>query len=110
MNNNYGGFVNPNQSTEPPYQNFNYNQGNMTNPNEAPYAENILELNIGKTANFYMSYSDSLEWRDRVFSGVIVAAGRDYAVIRDSNTNHNFLLWTVYLNYVEFLENIILKR
>ena len=55
-----------------------------------------------------MSYSDSLEWRDRVFTGTIVGAGRDYAVVRDSN-NHNFLLWTVYLSYVEFREDITLR-
>ena len=38
----------------------------------------------------------------------LVGTGRDYAVVRDSN-NHNFLLWTVYLNYVEFREDINLR-
>ena len=57
---------------------------------------------------FYMSYSNSLEWCDRVFTETIIGAGRDYAVVRDSN-NHNFLLWTVYLNYVEFREDITLR-
>ena len=57
---------------------------------------------------FYMSYSNSLEWCDRVFTETIIGAGRDYAVVRDSN-NHNFLLWTVYLSYVEFREDITLR-
>lgn len=107
-NMNQNGFSIPNQSTAPPYQNFtttpNYNPAGDVN-----YAENILELNVGKRANFYMSYSDSLEWRDKVFSGFIEAAGRDYAVIRDQE-NHYFVLWTVYLNYVEFLEPIMYSR
>ena len=126
MNNNFETY--PNQSTDPPYQNFDYdytpNMNNVPNNNTVPisgdmaYAENILELNVGKEASFYMSYSDSLEWRDRVFTGTIVGAGRDYAVVRgagrdyavvrDSN-NHNFLLWTVYLSYVEFREDINLR-
>ena len=117
MNNNYETY--PNQSTDPPYQNFDYdytpNMNNVPNNNTVPitgdmaYAENILELNVGKEASFYMSYSDSLEWRDKVFSGIIAAAGKDYVVIRDTKTNHNYLLWTVYLNYVEFREDIIVR-
>ncbi len=104
----------PSQSTAPPYQNFIPNHMNVQNNNEISgdvnYAENILELNIGKFARFYMSYSDSLEWRDKVFSGIIEAAGRDYAVVKDQNSNSRFLLWTVYLSYVEFLEPIIYSR
>ena len=73
------------------------------------YAENILELNIGKEASFYMSYSDSLEWRDKVFTGTIVGAGRDYVVLKDNSTGYNYLLWAVYLNYVEFREDITLR-
>ncbi len=116
MNNNFETY--PNQSTDPPYENFDYdynqNMNNISNntiplDNDMAYAENILELNVGKEASFYMSYSDSLEWRDKVFTGTIVAAGRDYAVVRDPNNGYNFLLWTVYLNYVEFREDINLR-
>ncbi len=104
------------QGTAPPYQNFfPQNSGNnQMNVNgisgDVDYAENILELNVGKFANFYMSYSDSLEWRDKIFSGIIEAAGRDYAVVKDQNNNNRYLLWTVYLSYVEFLEPIIYNR
>ncbi len=118
MNNNYATY--PDQSTDPPYQNFDYNYNNNMNNtpntndmipinNNMDYADNILELNIGKFANFYMSYSDSLEWRDKVFSGIIVAAGKDYVVVKDYNSNNNYLLWAVYLNYVEFREDINLR-
>lgn len=111
---NQNGFLIPDQSTAPPYQNFIPQGTNQSNINkisgDVDYAENILELNVGKFARFFMSYSDSLEWRDKVFSGIIEAAGRDYAVVRDQNNNTRHLLWTVYLNYVEFLEPIIYKR
>ena len=39
----------------------------------------------------------------------IAAAGRDYVVVRDTTTNYNYLLWTVYLNYVEFREDITVR-
>lgn len=109
MNNNYETY--PNQSTDPPYQNFdyNYNPNNIPIDGDMAYAENILELNIGKEASFYMSYSDSLEWRDKVFIGTIVGAGRDYVVLKDNSTGYNYLLWAVYLNYVEFREDITLR-
>ncbi|MEG2283194.1 MAG: spore coat protein GerQ [Bacilli bacterium] len=93
----------PGESTSPPNTNIpSYNQ----NYNNEQYALNILEKNIGKTATFYMSYSDSLEWRDKIFVGIIESAGKDYALIHDPITGKRNLLWTVYLNYVTFDEGI----
>lgn len=103
----------PSQSTAPPYQDFISpigNNANQTITGDAPYAENLLELNVGKFATFYMSYSDSLEWRDKIFSGIIEAAGRDYALLFDQTTGRRYLLWTLYLNYVEFKEPIIYEQ
>ena len=40
-------------------------------PLEQSYIENILRLNKGKRVNVYMSYADSNEWRDKVYSGII---------------------------------------
>lgn len=100
----------PNQSTQPPIANMpNYNNKMMilqSNPEQDPYAENLLVRNVGKLATFYMSYSDSLEWRDKIFTGIIEAAGRDYALVSDPNTGKWNLLWTVYLSYVVFDEPI----
>lgn len=103
----------PSQSTQPPIQNMpNYMpmqpNNNQTDPNppQDPYAENILEKNVGRLATFYMSYPDSIEWRDRMFTGIIEAAGRDYALVSDSNTGKWNLLWTVYLDFVTFDEAV----
>ena len=98
----------PNQSTQSPIQNIPSNipsYGAQAVP-QNPYAENILEKNVGQLATFYMSYSDSLEWRDKIFTGIIEAAGRDYALLRDPNDGKWTLLWTVYLNYVVFDEAV----
>ena len=91
------------QSSAPSNQNF-YNAYPSANYQDPRYAENILEKNIGRRAAFYMSYNDSLEWRDRIFTGKIIQAGRDYAIVNDEESGKYVLLWTVYLNFVEFDE------
>ena len=86
----------PNQQTAP---NINYNGGDA-------YNENILRANIGKIATFYMTFTDSVEWRDKAFTGVIEEAGRDHVIISDPKTGKWTLLVLLYLDYIEFNEPI----
>ncbi|WP_235069329.1 spore coat protein GerQ [Turicibacter sp. TJ11] len=71
------------------------------------YVSNILRLNRGKLATIYMTFSgnDAATAR-RTFVGIIEAAGRDHIIISDPNTGHRYVLLTVYLDYVEFPEEI----
>ncbi len=73
---------------------------------EQSYIENILRLNRGKLGKFYMSFPDSLEWKDKVFSGIIEQSGRDHIIISDPSTGKWYLLLLIYLDYVEFDEKI----
>ena len=73
---------------------------------ELSYIENILRLNRGKRAKFYLSFPDSVEWRDRVFTGIVEQAGRDHIIVSDPATGNWYLLMMIYLNYVEFDEEI----
>ena len=73
---------------------------------EQSYIENILRLNKGKIGRFYMSFPDSVEWRDRVFTGYIEHAGRDNLVINDKDNGKNYLILMIYLDFVEFDEEI----
>lgn len=75
-------------------------------PLEQSYIENILRLNKGKRVNVYMSYADSNEWRDKVYSGIIEEAGRDHLIISDPVNGNWYLLRMIYLDYVEFMEKI----
>lgn len=82
-------------------------QGNLAiDAYEESYIENIVRLNKGKIATFYMTYSDSLEWRDRSYKGIIEAAGKDHIVISDSATGKRFILLDIYLDWIEFNEEI----
>lgn len=88
----------PNQTTAPTINN------NLEE--EQSYIENILRLNKGKLGKFYMSFSDSVDWRDKVFTGIIEQSGRDHIIISDPSTGKWYLLLIIYLDYVEFDEKI----
>ena len=72
---------------------------------EQSYIENILRMNIGKKIKAYVSYPDSSAWQNKVYEGIIEAAGKDHIIIKDS-MNTWYLIRIIYLNYVEFDEPI----
>lgn len=95
----------------PMYPNTPTNQQGMQsvsslNDEEQSYIENILRLNKGKLGKFYMSYPDSEQYRDKVFTGIIEQSGRDHIIISEPSTGRWYLLLIIYLDYVEFDEQI----
>ena len=98
-------FINDiNRDTENIESNFS-NQSNQYNM-EQSYIENILRNNIGKKVRVHTSFSDSVEWRDRVFTGIIEHAGRDNLIINDKENNKSYLILMIYLDFGEFDEEI----
>ena len=73
---------------------------------EQSYIENILRLNKGKKVKAYVSYPDSLDWKDSIYNGTIEQAGRDHLIIRNPETGKWYLILMIYLNFVEFDESI----
>lgn len=80
-------------------QGMNYNM-------EQSYIENILRNNIGKKVRVHASFSDSIEWRDRVFVGLIERAGRDNLIINDIDNGKYYLILMIYVDFVEFDKKI----
>ncbi len=72
------------------------------------YAEELLNKNIGKTLKVYMSFNDSIEWRDKVFEGILEAWGRDFFLLKALDSNKRYMLWNIYINYLEFNEDVTL--
>ena len=72
---------------------------------ESSYVENILRLNLGKTATIYMNFENS-QWGSKVFKGELLGAGRDHILLRDNQTGVNYLLLRIYLSYITFDEDI----
>ena len=83
--------------------------GDYEQLSQQSYIENILRMNRGKKATAYVSYSDSVEWRDRKFTGIIEQAGRDHLIMSDPNTGKWYLILMIYLDYVEFDGSISYK-
>ena len=98
--------MNNNNYYNPVYPNGYVDNGSTTFDDEQSYIENIIRLNKGKIGRFYMTFPDSLEWRDRVFSGIIEQSDKDHIIISDPTTGKWYLLLLIYLDYVEFDEKI----
>ncbi|WP_106767694.1 spore coat protein GerQ [Paenibacillus faecalis] len=71
---------------------------------EQSYVENILRLNLGKRASFFMTYENNSEWNAKVFTGILEAAGRDHIIISEPQTGRRIVLLMVNLDYVVFDE------
>ena len=98
----------PNMNQNPTPSNYqnNIEPLNQSLPMEQSYIENILRLNKGKRVRAFVSFPDSNEWKDRIFTGIIAEAGRDHLIISDPNNGNWYLILMIYLNYVEFDEKI----
>lgn len=83
-------------------------QDQSTLPMEQSYIENILRLNRGRRAKAYISFPDSVNWKDKIFDGRIEQAGRDHLVM-SADDGRWFLIPMIYLDYVEFDEKIIYR-
>lgn len=90
-------FITPNQQQAPTTFDF---------PVEQSYIENILRLNKGKKVDIYMTFTDSTEWRDKMFSGIIEESGRDHIILSDPKTGNWYLLLMIYVDYIKFHEKI----
>ncbi len=77
-------------------------------PMEQSYIENILRLNKGKRAKAYISFPDSVNWKDKIFDGRIEQAGRDHLVM-SLDDGRWVLVPMIYLDYVEFEDRIIYR-
>lgn len=60
----------PNQQSVPSYE-MSQKSNNLVLPEEQSYIENILRINRGKMAKFHITVPGSVEWQDRVFTGII---------------------------------------
>lgn len=75
-----------------------YNNYNPINEHYNHYVDEYLRNNIGKKAEIHTSFSDSIEWRDSIFTGTIDTVGKDYIVIKNNNSKH--IIWSIYIDYI----------
>lgn len=78
-----------------------YNGNYLPNQNiiyQDNYVENYLRKNIGKNVEVHVSFCDSIEWRDSIFTGILEDVGKDYTVIKSNSKK--YVIWNVYLDYL----------
>ena len=78
-----------------------YNNYNPINNNYYNYVDDYLKGIIGKKIEVHVSFSDSIEWRDSVFKGILEHVGKDYIVINLNNKKN--IIWAIYIDYIEVL-------
>jgi len=96
--------------------NYNYEpyKNNMMMPNyttlpeekQSLFAEDVLNKNKGKYVKVYMSFTDSKEWCDRIFEGYLEAWGRDFILLFDKNNNRRYMVWNLYIDFIEFFDTV----
>ena len=96
----------PNQQSIPSYEESQKGIYNTSAVEEQSYVENIIRINKGKMAKFHVTVPGSVEWQDRVFTGIIEQAGRDHVIVSNPNTGEWYLILIIYLDFVTFDEPI----
>lgn len=96
--------MNNNIYTNPRYLNPNQMipNINMNNNYDSSFVEDYLKKNIGKIIEAHVSFCDSIEWRDSLFTGRIEAVGKDYIAI--NNNLNTFVIWNIYIDYIVIKE------
>lgn len=65
------------------------------------YVDDYLKSNLGKQVEVHVSFSDSIEWRDSIFKGILESVGKDYIVI--NSNNKKYVIWNIYIDYIILL-------
>lgn len=78
-----------------------FNNYNPVNNFIHNYVDEYLRNNIGKKMEIHVSFSDSIEWRDSIFKGILDSVGKDYIVI--NSDNKKYIVWSIYIDYIVLL-------
>lgn len=100
--NNSGVSSNSNPTLTGPLNNLNGFSNTGYNSNSSSYAQNVLKSNVGISGYFFVSFPDSVDWRDKIFYGVLAEAGDDYILVYNEDNQEYYLIWSIYLNYATF--------
>ena len=75
--------------------------------NGGGHIDNLLRFNRGKLARVRMTFNSGGNTSEtKVFTGIIETAARDHIILSDPQTGGRFLLLMIYLDYIEFPEEI----
>lgn len=77
-------------------------ENDTTNGDTNEYFTKFLDGHIGQKVKVYCSFSDSAQWHDMIFEGLLWGAGDDNIIIYDEKKDIHTLILAVYILYIEF--------
>jgi len=89
-----------------PYYNDTLNDVRKNTYLGSNHIQDLLKLVVPVKANFFMTFPGSKDWPDKKFSGIIEMVGNDHVILSDPSTGNSYLLPNIYLNYIEFEEDL----
>lgn len=119
---NYYGAPYPQQSDIPQHPNFvpppgvkNSSSGDNRvtpsdqNPYYSPvesndYLTKFMDGKIGQKVKVYCSFTDSAQWHDMIFEGLVFGAGDDFLIIYEEDKKIHTLIMAVYILFIEFMD------
>lgn len=101
----------PNQNIMPPYPPQPMTRQEQDNSIEEFYESlnKLVSDNVGRLVNVHCSFTDSTKWHDKEFIGVLASSGDNYVIVYDKDNNKHYLIIGVYIDYIEFFENITMN-
>lgn len=75
-------------------------------PFEDSYIDSLIRNNIGKQVCIYATFSNSNDFRDFKFNGILEQSGKDYVVLSEPSTGKWHLIPIIYIDFITFDENI----
>ena len=97
-------------SPYPPTPEMGQVRANQTNTQDGIIFVDYMKGYINKRISIFCSFTDSAEWHDEIFTGLLESVGDDYVVIYDSSLNKSILIMAVYINYIEIMKETKNKK
>jgi len=83
-----------------------FNSPNFPEEKNSKHEYSSLKHNASKKVKVYATFSDSKEWQDKIFSGIIENSNLNELIISDPTNGNWYLIPIQNINYIEFEEKI----
>lgn len=113
-----GEMSHPNYAPPPNMQgnSMNYTSPRKENDEDVPIGFNPVESNdyltkfmkghLSQKVKIYCAFTDSAQWHDQVFEGIVYAAGDDNIIIYNRSDKKYYLIMAVYILFIEFEDSL----
>lgn len=75
-------------------------------PLEDSYMDSLIRNNIGKQVCICASFTNSNDFKDVKFNGILEQSGKDYVILSEPSTGKWHLVPSIYIDFITFNENI----